>query len=145
MTAQRLWLLPATAVPAVLLLVIAATAPSKAQQQATPIPMPSPGFVHVKVLEEPTVHAWQAGAWNVSVTNLESALAAAVPAARPAGPGFLDAGKRYRFSWSDKVAAVWTVSAVREDGWVVVSREGGEGAAPMWVNAAVAVSIEELR
>ena len=70
-------------------------------------------------------------------------------------PNFIKIGKRYAFTWSGGgPAQTYTVKAVRSDGWVLVD-VAEENVNPAylvpgefptrWLNAALAISIQEMR
>ncbi len=70
-------------------------------------------------------------------------------------PSFVQAGKRYAFTWSGGgPAQTYTVKAVRNDGWVLVD-VAEETVNPAllvpgeyptrWLNVALAISIQEMR
>jgi hypothetical protein len=70
-------------------------------------------------------------------------------------PSFVQAGKRYAFTWSGGgPAQTYTVKAVRPDGWVLVD-VAEETVNPAylvpgefptrWLNVALAISIQEMR
>ena len=70
-------------------------------------------------------------------------------------PSFVQAGKRYAFTWSGGgPAQTYTVKSVRSDGWVLVD-VAEETVNPAflvpgefptrWLNVALAISIQEMR
>jgi hypothetical protein len=70
-------------------------------------------------------------------------------------PEFVQAGKRYAFTWAGGgPAQTYTVKARREDGWVLVE-VADENTNPVhfvpgelptrWLNAGTAISIQEMR
>jgi hypothetical protein len=74
---------------------------------------------------------------------------------RIATPQFVVAGKRYAFTWAGGgPAQTYTVKSVRNDGWVLVEVADEvtnpihfvPGENPVrWLNAAAAISIQEMR
>ena len=80
----------------------------------------------------------------------------APPSSQPAEtPSFVQAGKRYAFTWSGGgPAQTYTVKATRPDGWVLVD-VAEETVNPVylvpgefptrWLNVALAISIQEMR
>jgi hypothetical protein len=70
-------------------------------------------------------------------------------------PSFVQAGKRYAFTWSGGgPAQTYTVKAVRSDGWVLVDVAEETinpaflvpGEFPKrWLNVALAISVQEMR
>ena len=70
-------------------------------------------------------------------------------------PSFVQAGKRYAFTWSGGgPAQTYTVKAIRHDGWVLVDVAEETinpaflvpGEFPKrWLNVALAISIQEMR
>ena len=70
-------------------------------------------------------------------------------------PSFVEAGKRYAFTWSaGGPAQTYTIKRVRTDGWVLVD-VAEENVNPAflvpgefptrWLNVALAISIQEMR
>jgi hypothetical protein len=79
----------------------------------------------------------------------------AAPSSQSETPSFVQAGKRYAFTWSGGgPAQTYTVKSVRNDGWVLVD-VAEETVNPAllvpgeyptrWLNVALAISIQEMR
>jgi hypothetical protein len=117
--------------------------------QQTPVPTPGTGIVKVtgevsvanrpavEIANRPVVESRQMGRWTVGLE--ESATVQWKP------PSFLQAGRRYAFVWSTGAGgrAEYVVGKIRQDGWVRVTETSGERRT-LWVNPAMAMSIEEL-
>lgn len=117
--------------------------------QVLPSPAPATGRVTVdgavsisggtvNVGNTPTVNAQQTGAWRVAVTD--------TPPLRLATPGILRVDRRYRIVWRQDQWCDCRVLELAGDGWIRVDARGGAGvrSAKVWVNAALAVEIEEM-
>lgn len=133
-----------------LALIAIVTLSKTVESQLTPLPTPAPGITQTAVVNIPTVRAEQAGPWKVELTpEIVQRLEAASPV-NPSIPSFLQAQKRYAFTWdAGRPAENYTVLEVRRDGWISASSDAGAEIRtprqPLWLNAARAMAIQELR
>jgi len=90
----------------------------------------------VQVVNQPMVTAVQSGEWRVSVpagVSLSKGAAMSIDA-----PDFLEPGKRYTIRWATGLTGSYTIVQVSR-GWALVRSAPGR----LWINAALAVAIEE--
>ena len=87
----------------------------------------------VSITNEPTVHAQQAGRWEV---RLADPVALVIPT-----PEFLVVGQSYTFTWpGSDTAQTYQVLSLAGNGWV--RAEPAAGGAGLWLNTSLATSIE---
>jgi hypothetical protein len=102
--------------------------------------LPSPGAAAVRVVNDLTVRALQAGPWQVSLAPGTSVALAADSVPAPAAPDFLRVGRQYLIQSSGGAAGTVTVERI-DHGWVRVTERG----AAKWLNLAQVVSVQDAQ
>ena len=119
----------------------------------------TPGFVRPILLASALAATFVAGAWSggaaLARTAAETVSIAPGSAVALATPPFIQAGKRYAFTWpGGGPPQTYTIKSVRADGWVEVqvAEENVDpaflvpGQTPTrWLHAGIAVSVQEMR
>jgi hypothetical protein len=138
MTAHR-WYLGALGLVLAAVVPLAAVPLLRSAPQQVP-GLPTPGSAAVQVVNQPTVQAVQTGEWRVTVPGTVAVALARGTALAAETPDFLEAGHRYIIRWGTGLTGTYTVVQASR-GWALVR----SGNSRLWVNAAMAVEIEEAR